>query len=163
DRCVHLTVARVAHDEAVIGVPQGETFGKALDSVEQTAPLSVEPFVSPAFIGKVASDDKVALYRPVRSGEGPINVPGIAVTDSGVANPAFPFEAFARERAITARLQLLVGLLAKDVGNGLANEFLGRDADGLGIFTVGVEMAAVPVDKGNPCRNGVEECQELGV
>src|SRR5262249_11746851 len=49
NRCVHLAVARVAHDEAVIGVPQGETFGKALDSVEQTAPLSVEPFVSPAF------------------------------------------------------------------------------------------------------------------
>jgi hypothetical protein len=158
---IHLAIPRIAHDETILGVPQREALRKALDSVEQTASLAVERFLSQAFVGKVTGDDKVALYRSVRTREGPVNVPGIAVTDPGIVNPAFPFEALARERTITRRFQLLERLLAKDVGDGFADKFLGRDADGFGIFTIGVEVAAVPVDKGNPGRNGVEECQQF--
>src|SRR6516162_7480351 len=76
-------------------------------------------------------------------------------------NPAFPLKALTRKGTISERLELLVRLLAKDVGNGLTNEFLSRHADHLGIFTVGIEVAAIAVYKSYTRRNSVQECEQL--
>src|ERR1700730_7794121 len=158
---VHLAIPRVAHDEAVLGVPQSKTLGKALDGVEQAASLTVERLLSQPLFGAVADEDEIAVDCAVGLDRGLVDAPGIAVAEPQRVKPPLPLDGFAGEHALMKGLQLLVVLLAEHFGDGLADDLFSRHAEILGVLAVGIDVAAVAVDEGNARRDRVEESQEL--
>jgi hypothetical protein len=157
DRRIHLTVARVAHDQPVFDIPQSEAFRETLDRVEQAMSLAVDCFLSQRFVGTVADEDEISLDRAIGVDIGLVDAPGIAVAEPRRVQPALPFDSLAGKRTLAKPLQLFVVLLAKDLGHGLADDLLGLHAEALGLLAIDVEVAKIAADERNARRDRVQD------